>query len=90
MELVQSRIVTVMRELNLELQLVAAHGSPADRAGGADAWASPGAIWTSGRELAGSDSFSGLLAEKGFVCHLDASTHGAPMHKWMRDVFQGG
>jgi hypothetical protein len=72
-ELVQARIVTVMRELNLELQLVAGDGPFADDALGADARASPGAIGLLGGNLAGLDCCTGLLTEEIFVWHLYGS-----------------
>jgi len=69
-ELVQARIVAVMRELNFELQLVAAHGLLANDAAGADAWASPRAIGSLGGHLAGLDRCPSLLAENRFLWHL--------------------
>jgi hypothetical protein len=72
-ELVEPRVVAVIRELNLELQLVAAHGLVANGAWGADSWASPRAIGPLGGNLACLKRCLGLLAESSFVWHLDDS-----------------
>src|SRR6266851_5443120 len=76
-ELVQARVVAVMRELDLELQLVAAYGLLADDAAGADARASPRAIRSLGGHLAGFDRCTSLLAENTFVWHLGPLTRRA-------------
>jgi hypothetical protein len=68
--LVQARRIAVIRELNLELQLVAAHGPLANGAPGADAWPSPRAIGSLGGNLAGLDCRSGALAENSLVWHV--------------------
>jgi hypothetical protein len=44
MELVESRVIAVVFELNLELQLVPLDGFAADRAGRTDAGPAPGTI----------------------------------------------
>jgi hypothetical protein len=72
-ELVQARAVAVVRELNLELELVAAHGLFANDAAGADARASPRAVGSLGGNLSGLDRCTSLLAENRFVWHLGGS-----------------
>jgi len=67
--LVEPGAVSIVRELDLELELILAYGHPADRAEGADARTSPGTIRSAGREFSGFDRRSGLLAQFLFV-HL--------------------
>jgi hypothetical protein len=87
-ELVQARVVAVMRELKLEFELIAAHGLFANDAAGADARASPRAIRSVGRHLAGLDRCTSLLPEKTFVWHLvapDTTRHdGRRRGPWTR------
>jgi hypothetical protein len=71
--LVQTRRVAVMRELDLELKLVAAHGLCANDARGTDTRPSPSAIWVVRRNFAGLDRCTSLLTENGFVWHLIGS-----------------
>jgi hypothetical protein len=72
-ELVQPGIVAVMGELNLELELIAAHGPLANGAGSTDARTSPCAIGSLGGHLAGLDRCASLLAENSLVWHLVGS-----------------
>src|SRR6266508_76727 len=69
-EFVQALLIAVIRELNLELQLVAAHGPLADGAGGADRRGSQRTIGSLGGHLAGLDRCTSLLAENSFLWHL--------------------
>jgi len=71
--LVEPRTVSVVRELDLELQLILPYGHSADRAGGTDARTSPGTVRSTGGEFSGFDHRSGLLAQIVFV-HLADST----------------
>jgi hypothetical protein len=66
-DLVQSGHRAVVRELDLELQLVPCNGQFAHRARGADACTAPCAIRPAGGELPSSDRCSGCFAEEGFV-----------------------
>jgi hypothetical protein len=74
-ELVQSGIVAIVRELNFELQLVASYGLLAHRTGSPDAWPAPCAIRPTCRELSGLDYRSGFCSEDCFVRHLRSSNH---------------
>src|SRR5216683_7445484 len=85
-ELVQARVVAVMGELNLELELVAAHGPLANDAAGADARASPRAIRSLGGHLAGLDRCTSLLAENTFVWHLGLLTRRATTDEGPRRI----
>ena len=69
MELVESRIVAVTSELNLELQVGALHGKVTHGAGCADTRPARRAIRTSGRELPNLDHGSRFLAENLFGRH---------------------
>src|SRR5216683_5716529 len=73
MKLVQSWVVAVAGELDLELQFILLHRQLAHRAGGADAWTAPGAIRPSGWEFSIANYHPGLFAEDCFVRHLDVS-----------------
>jgi hypothetical protein len=61
-ELVQSRIIRVADELNLELKLILRDGEAAHPAVGADTGAAPCPIRSTGWELSGLDGGAGLLA----------------------------
>ena len=54
-ELVEAGVAAGAGELDLKLQLVLRHGLVAHRARGADTWASPRTIRTTGGELAALD-----------------------------------
>ena len=69
-ELVQAGKVTITRELNLQLQVVASYGLLAHREWSPDAWPAPCAIRPTCRELSGSDCRSGFGSEDCFVRHL--------------------
>ena len=66
-ELVQARHGTIVRKLNLELDLVAGDRLLAYGAGSANAGAAPGAVRSPGRELPAADGFSGFLSEDRLV-----------------------
>ena len=66
-ELVQSGIVAVTRELNLEFHLIAGHGVPAHRTESTDAGPAPCAVWPTLRKLAITDDSADLLAEDRLV-----------------------
>jgi len=66
-ELVETWVVAVTSELNLELQLVPLDGKSADGTGGADA--RPSTIRRSGRELPRLEDFSGLRAKDLLIGH---------------------
>ena len=74
-ELVQSGIVAIVRELNFELQLVASYGLLAHRTWGPDAWPAPCAIRPTSRELSGLDYCSGFCSEDRFVRQLRSSNY---------------
>src|SRR5216683_3342818 len=78
MKLVQSWVVAVAGELDLELQFILLHRQLAHRAGGADARPAPGAIRPSGWEFSIANYCSGFLAEDCFVRHLGLSEGPAP------------
>jgi hypothetical protein len=66
-ELVQSGVITIAGELNLELELIFRDGLTAHRAGRTNSRAAP--IGSSAWQLSSADNFSGLLAEDAFVGH---------------------
>jgi len=82
MELVESGIVAVARELDLKFHLVVRDGYPADRTGGADAGPSPCAGRGTGGQLAVSDRFSGFLAKDRLVRHLAVSEPRSGPWQW--------
>jgi hypothetical protein len=60
--LIQTRVVAVIAELDLELHLVRRDRQGADRARSTDSWAAPSAVRSAVRELAGFQYFPGLGA----------------------------
>jgi hypothetical protein len=62
-ELVQTRVLAVMSELDLEFHLVASHGPAAYRTLSADARPAPCAVGSAVGELPVLDDFSGFFAD---------------------------
>src|SRR5882724_12085544 len=75
--LVEARVVAVVRELDLELQLALRYGQVADRARGTDSWPAPCPIRPSVRKLPGFQHLTDLRAHK-LLVHLAGSPTVVP------------
>jgi len=68
-ELVQSRVITIAGELDLQLQMILRDGLSAHREERTNSRSAPGTVGSSGRQLSSWDRFSGFRSKGSFVGH---------------------
>ena len=75
-ELIQSGVVTIAAELDLELHLIPRDGLAAHRADHTNSWPTPSTIGSLGRHHSSADRFSGFGAQNSLIGHASSPRSG--------------